>query len=66
MPVTTTLTPHTRTGFVFRITGPDGRPVTAFDVEHEKRMHLIPVRRDTADYQHVHPTMAADGTWGGR
>lgn len=62
-PVTTTLNPATRTEFVFRITGPDGRPVTTFDVEHEKRMHLILVRRDTADFQHVHPTMAADGTW---
>ena len=49
--------------FTFRITGPDGRPVTAFDVAHEKPMHLIVVRRDTAGFQHVHPRMAADGTW---
>jgi hypothetical protein len=49
--------------FSFRITGPDGAPVTAFDVEHDKRMHLIVVRRDTSGFQHVHPQMAADGTW---
>ncbi|MDQ3787103.1 MAG: hypothetical protein M3422_07655 [Actinomycetota bacterium] len=49
--------------FSFRITGPDGKPVTRFDVEHEKRMHLIVVRRDTAGFQHVHPEMSADGTW---
>jgi hypothetical protein len=49
--------------FSFTITGPDGRPVTAFDVEHEKQLHLIVVRRDTAGFRHVHPEMAPDGTW---
>ncbi|MDQ7807215.1 hypothetical protein Q5425_26040 [Amycolatopsis sp. A133] len=49
--------------FSFTITGPAGKPVTAFDVEHEKRLHLIVVRRDTAGFQHVHPEMAPDGTW---
>lgn len=49
--------------FTFRVTGPDGRPVAAYEVAHEKRLHLVVVRRDTADYQHVHPTMADDGTW---
>ncbi|NBH03456.1 hypothetical protein [Amycolatopsis sp. SID8362] len=62
-PTSTTLTPGTTTPFTFRITGPDGHPVTAFDVEHEKRLHLIVVRRDTAGFQHVHPELAADGTW---
>jgi hypothetical protein len=47
----------------FRIVGDDGRQVTAFDVEHTKRMHLIVVRRDFAGFQHLHPEMAADGTW---
>lgn len=62
-----TLTPSDTTptagAFSFTITGPDGRPVTGFDVEHDKRMHLIVVRRDTSGFQHVHPDMAADGTW---
>jgi hypothetical protein len=62
-PTSTTLPAATPTTFSFRITGPDGREVTAFDVEHEKRMHLIVVRRDTAGFQHIHPTMGADGTW---
>ncbi|MGC4762457.1 hypothetical protein ACLQ20_06330 [Micromonospora sp. DT46] len=39
------------------------RPVTRFAVVHEKPMHLIVVRRDLTGYQHLHPTMAADGTW---
>jgi hypothetical protein len=62
-PTDPTLTPGTTEPFSFRITGPDGTPVTAFDVEHDKRMHLIVVRRDTTGFQHVHPEMAADGTW---
>jgi len=49
--------------FSFTITGPDGRPVTAYDVEHEKKLHLIVVRRDTAGFRHVHPDLAPDGTW---
>ena len=49
--------------FSFTITGPDGKPVTDYDVEHEKKLHLIVVRRDTAGFRHVHPEMAPDGTW---
>jgi hypothetical protein len=49
--------------FAFRITGPDGRAVTAFDTEHDKRMHLIVARRDLSGFRHVHPQMSADGTW---
>ena len=30
---------------------------------HTKRMHLIVVRRDLTGFQHLHPEMAADGTW---
>lgn len=48
----------------FRITDARGRVVTDdFRVEHEKRLHMIVVRRDTAVFRHVHPTMRADGTW---
>ena len=47
----------------FTIEGPDGRPVTAYDVEHEKRLHLIAVRRDFSGFQHVHPELDADGVW---
>jgi hypothetical protein len=47
----------------FTIAGPDGHPVTAYDVEHEKQLHLIAVRRDFSGFQHVHPALGADGTW---
>jgi hypothetical protein len=47
----------------FRIVGDDGEAVRDFEVEHEKRMHLIVVRRDMEGFQHLHPTMRGDGTW---
>ncbi|WGX96646.1 hypothetical protein [Nocardioides sp. L-11A] len=46
----------------FTITGPDGTPVTSYDVQHEKQLHLIAVRRDFTGFQHVHPTLDG-GTW---
>jgi hypothetical protein len=47
----------------FRVLGPDGRPVTAYDTAHDEDLHLIAVRRDLTGYQHVHPELVADGTW---
>lgn len=58
----TTLQPGHRP-LAFTITDPDGEPLTAYDVEHEKQLHLIAVRRDGSGFQHVHPTLGADGTW---
>ncbi|HET9519346.1 MAG TPA: hypothetical protein VFO77_16605, partial [Actinoplanes sp.] len=49
--------------FRFRILGPDNTPVTRYTTSHEKDLHLIVVRRDLAGFQHVHPSLAADGTW---
>ncbi|NUP46391.1 MAG: hypothetical protein HOW97_03620 [Catenulispora sp.] len=50
-------------GFSFRILGADGKPVTAFEPDQTKLMHFYLVRSDLTGFQHVHPTMAADGTW---
>lgn len=47
----------------FRVTGPDGGPVTAFAVEQTERLHFYAIRSDLTGFQHVHPSMAADGTW---
>jgi hypothetical protein len=47
----------------FTIVDASGAPVRDFDVAHEKRMHLIVVRRDLTGFQHLHPTQAADGSW---
>jgi hypothetical protein len=37
--------------------------VRRLDEAHAKRMHFIVVRRDLDGFQHLHPEMAADGTW---
>ena len=47
----------------FTITGNGGDPVTEFDELHERRMHLIVVRRDGTGFSHLHPEMDAAGTW---
>jgi len=59
----TTAAPGASVPVSFTITGPDGAPVTEYDVEHEKELHLIAVRRDFSGFQHVHPVMDPDGTW---
>ncbi len=40
-----------------------GEPVTEFDQLHERRMHLIVVRRDGTAFRHLHPEMDAAGIW---
>ena len=47
----------------FTVAGPDGNPVTDYQVEHAKELHLIVVRRDFTGFQHVHPQRDADATW---
>ncbi len=47
----------------FWILDRNGRAVGDFDEQHERRMHLIVVRHDLSHYQHLHPSMSADGTW---
>jgi hypothetical protein len=60
-------TPEVRRGRTqqlrFRIVDEQGLALRDFDIEHTKRMHLIVVRRDLTGFQHLHPAMAADGTW---
>jgi hypothetical protein len=47
----------------FTIEDAAGAPVTEFDELHERRMHLIVVRRDGTGFRHLHPEMDAAGTW---
>ncbi|MFI7709265.1 hypothetical protein [Nonomuraea sp. NPDC049480] len=49
--------------FRFTVIGPDVKPVTDYQVEHDKKMHFIVVSRDLTSFQHVHPEMTPDGTW---
>lgn len=47
----------------FAVTGPDAYPVTDFDPEHDKELHLIAVRADGQHFRHAHPDMSQDGGW---
>jgi hypothetical protein len=60
---TTQLRAGATDAYRFRIADGSGAAVTKFAVEHDKRLHLIVVRRDGTHFRHVHPEMAADGTW---
>lgn len=62
-PVSGTLATGTPEEFRFRVLGPDGAPVTRYVTSHDKDLHLIVVRRDLSGFQHLHPTLATDGTW---
>ena len=48
--------PNTPTRLTYRLTeASSGVPITDVVVSHEQPMHLIAVRRDLAQFQHVHP-----------
>ena len=40
-----------------------GREVRSLDEQHEQLMHLMVVRRDLTNYQHLHPSLDEDGSW---
>jgi hypothetical protein len=63
VPETTLLQAGAAEDYRFRITDGSGAAVTRFAVEHDKRLHLVVVRRDGAHYRHLHPELAANGTW---
>jgi hypothetical protein len=63
VPAAATLSPGRAVNFRFRIDGPDGARVTAFDRTHDQDLHLIAVRRDLSGFQHVHPVRDPAGTW---
>jgi hypothetical protein len=50
----------------FRVLDRAGRPLTSYTQEQTKDLHLYVVRNDLAQFRHLHPTLAADGTWTGR
>jgi len=63
IPERTTLPSDRGARFGFTVVEENGRTVQDFDTEHARRMHLIVVRRDFANFQHVHPTQLEDGSW---
>ena len=50
----------------YRVVDERGDTIPDFSVEHEKRMHLIVVRRDLTGFQHLHPQQDRDGSWATR
>ncbi|MGW5266306.1 hypothetical protein ACWEQG_35470 [Microbispora sp. NPDC004025] len=63
VPRTTTLLPGKAADFRFTVTGPDGAPVTRYQVKHDKKLHFIVVSRDLGGFWHLHPEEAGDGVW---
>ena len=61
-PTSTELDPDGGT-FRFSIQDQDGTPIHDFTPIHERDLHLIVVNRELTAFHHVHPTLAADGTW---
>jgi len=59
----TTLPPGEVADYRFQIVDKHGMPVRDYEVDQERKLHLIVVRRDFAGYQHVHPKLGPDGTW---
>jgi hypothetical protein len=59
---TDTIAAGEETAYSFTVLDEDG-PVTDFELEQTKRMHLIVVRRDFVGFVHDHPTMDTEGTW---
>lgn len=62
-PALTTLPAGQPAAFAFRILAADGTPVTAFEPDQTKLMHFYLIRSDLTGFQHIHPSMSADGTW---
>lgn len=54
----TNATINTPIRYSFAITR-EGTPITAFEVSHEKLLHLIVVRNDLRHFQHLHPELDA-------
>lgn len=49
------------TDWRFTIRDAAGQPVTRFERDQTKLLHLIVVRRDVTDYQHLYPVLGRDG-----
>ncbi|HET6173504.1 MAG TPA: hypothetical protein VFD90_12895 [Gaiellales bacterium] len=63
-PASFAASPGARQLLRFRVLGSDGAPLrSGYQIEAQRRLHLIVVRRDLTGYQHLHPRMSANGTW---
>lgn len=51
------------TSIRIRIRDEQGQPIDKFDIEHEKRLHLIVVSKDMSYFNHIHPEYIGDGVF---
>lgn len=63
VPDETTVDSGPAVNYAFRIIDENGATVRDFELEHERRMHLIVIRRDFEHFQHLHPRQLEDGSW---
>lgn len=52
---TTNINPKTATKFSFRVKDTSGEVFKKYEIAHEKLMHFIGVRKDLANFLHLHP-----------
>ncbi|MEZ5271590.1 MAG: hypothetical protein R2694_04670 [Ilumatobacteraceae bacterium] len=60
------MTPPTATApgsVTFHLEAPDNTTVTAWTLVHEADLHAMVLRPDLSGFRHLHPAIAADGTW---
>ncbi|TFE19297.1 hypothetical protein [Cohnella luojiensis] len=53
--------PNTDTAITIQIQDNEGKPIDKFDINHEKKMHLIVVSKDLSFFDHIHPEYKGDG-----
>jgi hypothetical protein len=63
VPQNTSFTLGTPGELAFTVTGPGGQVVTGYDDTHHGALQVVVVRRDAAGFQHLQPTLGADGVW---
>lgn len=58
------LEPNASNKYQFAILDSNNQPIKNFDTVHEKMMHMIVIRKDLTDFQHIHPTFDQQtGVW---
>lgn len=53
--------PNKKASLTIEVLDQSGKPVDQFDINHEKKMHLIMVSKDLSSYQHIHPVYLGNG-----
>lgn len=62
-PATLKISASGTTRWSFQIVKSNGSVLTDFERDQTKLLHLIVAKRDLSAYQHLHPTLAKDGTF---